>query len=218
MSVLTIEVSDELRQVWPQFRGAAVFAEVRNTPYSESLWKRIGDYTALYRERYTVDSIKEMPAIQATRQAYKKCGKDPSRYRPSSEALCRRILRRDYRRMAGTCNSGTVGRHCPVVTTHQSRRRASCGIGSYLCRRMYGSGHSAHAIQRVAGRTAANKSRGRLGRHAHRPPWQRNMAAKRRHDTARRYMRLRIHHPASGSPAHQQDRIYLLPQLRAYSL
>lgn len=93
MSVLTIEVSDELRQVWPQFRGAAVFAEVRNTPYSESLWKRIGDYTALYRERYTVDSIKEMPAIQATRQAYKKCGKDPSRYRPSSEALCRRILR-----------------------------------------------------------------------------------------------------------------------------
>ena len=34
-----------------------------------------------------------MPSIQATRQAYKKCGKDPSRYRPSSEALCRRILR-----------------------------------------------------------------------------------------------------------------------------
>ena len=40
-----------------------------------------------------IDSIKEMPAIQATRQAYKKCGKDPSRYRPSSEALCRRLLR-----------------------------------------------------------------------------------------------------------------------------
>ena len=35
-----------------------------------------------------------MPAIPATRQGYKKWGKDPSRYRPSSEALCRRILRR----------------------------------------------------------------------------------------------------------------------------
>ena len=57
------------------------------------LWKRIEAFTALYREKYTLDSIKEMPAIQATRQAYKKCGKDPSRYRPSSEALCRRILR-----------------------------------------------------------------------------------------------------------------------------
>ena len=61
--------------------------------YNAELWKRIEAFTALYREKYTLDSIKEMPAIQATRQAYKKCGKDPSRYRPSSEALCRRILR-----------------------------------------------------------------------------------------------------------------------------
>lgn len=93
MKMLDIRVSDELRSAWPQFRGAAVFAEVKNTAYNEELWKRIESFTELYRSRYTVDSIKEMPAIQATRQAYKKCGKDPSRYRPSSEALCRRILR-----------------------------------------------------------------------------------------------------------------------------
>lgn len=93
MKKLTIEVSDELKQAWPQFRGAAVFATVKNTAYNEELWKRIGEFTALYRSKYTTDSIKEMPAIQATRQAYKKCGKDPSRYRPSSEDLCRRILR-----------------------------------------------------------------------------------------------------------------------------
>ena len=34
-----------------------------------------------------------MVTIHATREAYKKCGKDPSRYRTSGEALCRRILR-----------------------------------------------------------------------------------------------------------------------------
>ncbi|ADY36408.1 B3/4 domain protein [Phocaeicola salanitronis DSM 18170] len=90
---MQIEVSDELRRAWPQFRGAAVFATVKNSAYNAGLWKRIDEFTALYRAKYTVDSIKEMPAIQATRQAYKKCGKDPSRYRPSSEALCRRILR-----------------------------------------------------------------------------------------------------------------------------
>lgn len=90
---LTIEVSDELRQAWPQFRGAAVFATVKNSAYSGALWKRIEEFTELYRRKYTTDSIKQMPAIQATRQAYKRCGKDPSRYRPSSEALCRRILR-----------------------------------------------------------------------------------------------------------------------------
>lgn len=93
MKILDIRVSDELKSAWPQFKGAAVFAEVKNTAYNEELWKRIESFTELYRSRYTVDSIKEMPAIQATRQAYKKCGKDPSRYRPSSEALCRRILR-----------------------------------------------------------------------------------------------------------------------------
>lgn len=90
---IDIEVSDELRRAWPDFRGAAVFANVKNSAYNEELWKRIGEFTELYRSKYTTDSIKDMPSIQATRQAYKKCGKDPSRYRPSSEALCRRILR-----------------------------------------------------------------------------------------------------------------------------
>ena len=33
------------------------------------------------------------PAIAATREAYKRCGKDPSRYRPSAEALRRRLMR-----------------------------------------------------------------------------------------------------------------------------
>lgn len=93
MRTIDITVSDELHRAWPGFRGAALFAEVENTPFNAELWQEIEKFTELYRARYTVDSIREMPAIQATRQAYKKCGKDPSRYRPSSEALCRRILR-----------------------------------------------------------------------------------------------------------------------------
>lgn len=91
--LLTLTVSDELHRAWPGFCGAAVFATVTNTPYNADLWRQIDEYTALYRTKYTTESIKDMPAIQATRQAYKQCGKDPSRYRPSSEALCRRLLR-----------------------------------------------------------------------------------------------------------------------------
>ena len=41
MIELTVEVSEELHAAWPQFRGAAVFADVVNTQYDEALWKRI---------------------------------------------------------------------------------------------------------------------------------------------------------------------------------
>ena len=45
------------------------------------------------RASETADSIKQQPAIAATREAYRRLGKDPSRYRPSAEALRRRLLR-----------------------------------------------------------------------------------------------------------------------------
>ena len=91
--MIHIQCSEEIKRACPEFKGMALEATVANTPYSESLWKEIERFTLEYREKYTVDSIKEMPSIQATRTAYKRCGKDPSRYRPSGEALCRRLLR-----------------------------------------------------------------------------------------------------------------------------
>ena len=90
---MKILVSQEIKDACPQFGGMAIAATVKNTPYSEALWQKIDEFTLRYREMYTTDSIKDMVTIKATRDAYKKCGKDPSRYRPSGEALCRRILR-----------------------------------------------------------------------------------------------------------------------------
>ena len=90
---MKIKVSEEIKNACPQFAGIAVSAKVKNTPYCEALWQKIDEFTVRYREMYTTDSIKDMVTIRATREAYKKCGKDPSRYRPSGEALCRRILR-----------------------------------------------------------------------------------------------------------------------------
>jgi DNA/RNA-binding domain of Phe-tRNA-synthetase-like protein len=40
-----------------------------------------------------MEEIARRIPIYETRQAYKKLGKDPNRYRPSAEALCRRILK-----------------------------------------------------------------------------------------------------------------------------
>lgn len=91
--MINIKVSKEVRDVCPQFIGAALSTQITNTEYSPALWLEIARFEKEYRQTYTTDSLKEHPAILATRQIYKRCGKDPSRYRPSSEALIRRMLK-----------------------------------------------------------------------------------------------------------------------------
>ena len=95
MSILMfhLTLSPELKSHCPEYRGAAVLANVTNTPYSEGLWQEIDSFTQTLRASETADSIKQQPAIAATREAYRRLGKDPSRYRPSAEALRRRLLR-----------------------------------------------------------------------------------------------------------------------------
>lgn len=88
-----ITVSPEIKTVCPQFAGVALYAEVTNTPFSSGLWNEINTFTEKLTSATTLDDIKLQPAIAATRQAYKRCGKDPGRYRPSAEALRRRLMR-----------------------------------------------------------------------------------------------------------------------------
>ena len=87
-----IIVSQEIESVCPEFVGAAVEAQVVNTPYSNELWDEIHALEDRFREELTTESLKDLPSIAATRRVYKACGKDPSRYRPASEQLIRRML------------------------------------------------------------------------------------------------------------------------------
>jgi DNA/RNA-binding domain of Phe-tRNA-synthetase-like protein len=89
---MEIIVSDEIKHACPTFVGAAVEAEVTNSSFSAELWNEIHEFETSIRTKLTPDSLKELPSIRATRQVYKLCGKDPSRYRPASEQLIRRIL------------------------------------------------------------------------------------------------------------------------------
>ena len=89
---MNIIVSQEIASVCPEFVGAAVDARVINTPYSAPLWEEIHALEQRFRNELTTESLKELPGIAATRRVYKACGKDPSRYRPASEQLIRRML------------------------------------------------------------------------------------------------------------------------------
>ena len=89
---MNIIVSEKIESVCPTFVGACVEANVVNTPYCQELWDEIHALGEKYKETLTTESLKEMSGIAATRKVYRACGKDPSRYRPASEALIRRML------------------------------------------------------------------------------------------------------------------------------
>ena len=89
---MKVIVSQEIERACPAFVGACVEAQVVNTPYNEALWQEIEAMGERFRQELTTESLKDMTSIAATRRVYKACGKDPSRYRPASEALIRRML------------------------------------------------------------------------------------------------------------------------------
>ena len=68
-------------------------ADVVNSETSDELWTEIEEASRRIRESYELSWINKRPAIVANRNLYKRMGKDPNRYRVSSEALCRRVVK-----------------------------------------------------------------------------------------------------------------------------
>lgn len=89
---MNIIVSEEIKSICPTFVGAYVEAHVRNGAHNAALWAEIDAVGEQMRQTLTTETLKDLPGIAATRRVYRACGKDPSRYRPASEALIRRLL------------------------------------------------------------------------------------------------------------------------------
>ena len=89
---MQITISKTFHDVCPKFIGGAILAEVKNSATTPELWAEIERIANVLRNNYTTDTIKEQSGIAATREAYRRAGKDPSRYRPACEQLARRIL------------------------------------------------------------------------------------------------------------------------------
>ncbi|MDD4848302.1 MAG: phenylalanine--tRNA ligase beta subunit-related protein [Bacteroidales bacterium] len=91
--MIHVTISPELQQCCPSLALGIICCQIQNQPTSPELWQEIETTAQRLKTAYTLENIKTQPQIFATREVYKKTGKDPNRYRPSSEALCRRILR-----------------------------------------------------------------------------------------------------------------------------
>ena len=80
--MVKVNVSSEIGAVCPGFVGACVEAHVLNTPYNEALWEEIHALSAHYREELTTETLKQLPAIEATRRIYRALHRDESQAKP----------------------------------------------------------------------------------------------------------------------------------------
>lgn len=91
--MIHVSISEEIAKACPNLHVVVVACDVKNTLSNEQLWREISEVENAIRTSGKLEDINKFPPIQATRQAYKRLGKDPNRYRPSAEALRRRIFR-----------------------------------------------------------------------------------------------------------------------------
>ena len=90
---MQVTISPEIKTTCPELTLPLISCEVQNGPTTEAFWAEMEEEVARIKSTFQLDEINKRTAIAATRRVYKALGKDPNRYRPSAEALCRRIVR-----------------------------------------------------------------------------------------------------------------------------
>lgn len=81
-----------MKQAWPAVRVGCFQYKVNVEKKNEDMWKYLKKDIFKKAKNDIFDyGVNEIPNIKESRAAYKAFGKDPSRYRVSSEALIRRI-------------------------------------------------------------------------------------------------------------------------------
>ena len=78
--------------VAPEYKLLLIEADVENSPTPDELKREIDSECLRFAETYRLENIKNRIAIRATRDVYRRLGKDPNRYRPSAESLSRRAV------------------------------------------------------------------------------------------------------------------------------
>jgi len=91
--MLKIQFTEELKEKVPAVHLFCIACDVESGVTSDCLWNLLAEKCTELRSSLKVEEISSLPAIKASRAAYKACGKDPARYRLSAEALLRRIVK-----------------------------------------------------------------------------------------------------------------------------
>lgn len=89
---MVITIDAEVRKACPSLALGAVTARVEVRPEDATLQAELQATARRFRHELAGTELAQVPEIQALRRLYRGLGKDPTRYRGSSEALLRRVV------------------------------------------------------------------------------------------------------------------------------
>lgn len=90
--MINIKIDNELKEKSPNIKLGVIKYKAVVKKSSKELEDKLEDLVVRLQEKYSIEDILKIQSIKDIRDSYKILGKDPSRYRVSSEALLRRIL------------------------------------------------------------------------------------------------------------------------------
>jgi len=101
----------EIRVELPGVKLGVVEAEgLRVGPASEELYRVMHEACEAKRREFTVESLADAEAVRSVRGMFREWGMDPSKYRPSSEALLRRVVQgKGLYRVSNVVDMGNLG-------------------------------------------------------------------------------------------------------------
>lgn len=91
--MISFKITSDIRKHLPDVRLGIVYCKASPEPSSPSLLQTIQNTLETIAEEHNRGSVSQIPTVFQTKSAYRLLGKDPSRYRPSAEALLRRVVK-----------------------------------------------------------------------------------------------------------------------------
>jgi DNA/RNA-binding domain of Phe-tRNA-synthetase-like protein len=89
---MKINIEPPIKNLFPEMELGILQALVKVKPSNETLLTFIRNTCATLAQTLTNELIRTIEPVESLKNAYRKMGKDPSRYRPSAESLLRRIV------------------------------------------------------------------------------------------------------------------------------
>ncbi|WP_157363942.1 B3/B4 domain-containing protein [Alkaliflexus imshenetskii] len=88
---MKLDISPEICRLFPSIKIGCILADVQVNPSNAQILTEMEAIIEEMSSRVSPDTIREMPVVASARNAYRRMGQDPNRYRPAAESLLRRI-------------------------------------------------------------------------------------------------------------------------------